>query len=215
MRGTIRLGAWRRFTARQVITPPDGYIWAATARVAGMPVIGYDRLSSGAGQMRWRLVNLVPLMSAVGADITMSARGRLATEIVLLPTAFRTFAWARGDDADTAVGSMQVGAEVGGESEEVRLRIRSDGSVKSVETQRWGNPNGGPYGRYPFGATIEAERRFGGVTMPSLFRAAWHFGTDRQDGRRVLPRRDNRRNVPLIARLPPAHACVEGGFAPA
>ncbi len=30
MRGEIRLGRWRSFTARQVLAPPDGYIWAAT-----------------------------------------------------------------------------------------------------------------------------------------------------------------------------------------
>ena len=34
MRGQIKLGRWRSFTARQVLTPPDGYIWAATAVVA-------------------------------------------------------------------------------------------------------------------------------------------------------------------------------------
>ena len=27
MRAQIRLGRWRSFTARQVLAPPDGYIW--------------------------------------------------------------------------------------------------------------------------------------------------------------------------------------------
>lgn len=35
MRGRIRLGRWRPFTATQVLAPPAGYIWAATARLAG------------------------------------------------------------------------------------------------------------------------------------------------------------------------------------
>ncbi len=48
MHGEIRLGAWRRFTATQVLAPPDGFIWAARASVFGVPVVGYDRLSSGA-----------------------------------------------------------------------------------------------------------------------------------------------------------------------
>jgi hypothetical protein len=42
MRGTIRLGTWCRFTATQVLAPPDGYTWAATARFLGLPVVGYD-----------------------------------------------------------------------------------------------------------------------------------------------------------------------------
>jgi hypothetical protein len=33
MRGEIRLGSWRPFTARQVLAPPRGFIWAATALV--------------------------------------------------------------------------------------------------------------------------------------------------------------------------------------
>jgi len=47
------LGAWRQFTASQVLAPPDGYIWAATASVLGVPVIGYDRLSSGTAGWWW------------------------------------------------------------------------------------------------------------------------------------------------------------------
>ena len=62
MHGTIRLRAWRRFTARQVLRPPDGYIWAATAHVLGMPVTGYDRFSSGTATMRWRLLGVIPVM---------------------------------------------------------------------------------------------------------------------------------------------------------
>jgi hypothetical protein len=55
MRGHIRLGGWRPFTAQQVLAP-SGFVWAATARVAGLPVTGFDRYSSGTGQMRWRLL---------------------------------------------------------------------------------------------------------------------------------------------------------------
>jgi hypothetical protein len=36
MRGQIKLGRWRSFTARQVLTPPGGYIWAATAALAAL-----------------------------------------------------------------------------------------------------------------------------------------------------------------------------------
>ena len=61
MHGQIKLGRWRPFTARQVLTPPDGYIWAARTRLAGLPVTGYDRLGSGGGEMRWRLMRLIPV----------------------------------------------------------------------------------------------------------------------------------------------------------
>jgi len=126
MHGRIKLGRWRPFTARQVLSPPGGYTWAATARLAGLPVTGYDRLSSGAGEMRWRLLRLFPVLTAAGPDITRSGR------------------------------------------------------LTEIRVNRWGNPGGAPFGRYPFGVRVEAEACFGGITIPSAFRAGWWWGTERQ-----------------------------------
>ena len=80
MRGQIRLRAWWSFTATQILAPGDGFIWAATAKVGGLPILGYDRFTDGSGEMRWRLGGLIPVMSAHGPDVTASAAGRLAGE---------------------------------------------------------------------------------------------------------------------------------------
>lgn len=108
MQGEIHLGAWRRFTATQVLSPRDGYIWAAKALVFGLPVVGYDRLSSGTAQMRWRLLGKLPVMTAEGTDITRSAVGRLVSEFVLAPTTFRAVTWRNGNKPDTAVATWRV-----------------------------------------------------------------------------------------------------------
>ncbi len=176
MHGTIRLGAWRRFSATQVIAPPDGYIWAATARFLGLPVIGYDRLSSGTAAMRWRLLGLIPVMTADGPQVARSAAGRLAAEVVLAPTTFGGATWTSGDAPDTVLGTWRIG----GDEQRVELRLGPRGNVEGVLMQRWGAPAGEPYGCYPFGVTVEAERTFDGVTIPSTFRAGWWWGTDRQ-----------------------------------
>jgi len=146
MRGQIKLGRWRPFTARQVLTPPDGYLWAATTRLAGLPVTGYDRLGSGAG------------------------------EIALIPTAYRHATWSRGEYANTAVATWQFGDD----TETAELRIARNGRLAEVRVNRWGNPGGAPFGRYPFGVRVEAESRLGGITIPSVFRAGWWWGTNRQ-----------------------------------
>jgi hypothetical protein len=177
MRGTIRLGAWHSFTATQVLAPACGYIWAARTRMFGLPVSGYDRLSSGTAMMRWRLLGVLPVMSADGPDIARSAAGRLASEIVLAPTAYRTAVWTAGDRRDTAVGVWHVG----GDEQRVELDIGPMGEVRGVLIQRWGEPPGAPYGCYRFGVTVEAERTFGGITVPSMMRAGWWWGTDRED----------------------------------
>jgi hypothetical protein len=173
MRGHIRLGSWRPFTARQVIAPADGFIWAATARVAGLPVTGFDRYGGGTGQMRWRLLGLVPVLTARGPDVSRSAAGRLAGESTCwLPTAFGRASWSAGPDADTAVATWHTG----GSDEAVQLRVGPDGRLREVLLQRWGNPGGLPFGRYPFSVSVDAERTFGGVTIPSAIRATWRAG---------------------------------------
>jgi hypothetical protein len=176
MHGQIKLGRWRPFTARQVLALPDGYIWSARTRLAGLPVTGYDRLGSGAGEMRWRLLRLIPVLNESGSDVTRSACGRLAGEIVLLPTAFRHASWSQGDHANTAVATWRFDDD----TEAAELRVTRSGRLAEVRVNRWGNPGGAPFGRYPFGVQAAAESRFGGITIPSVFRAGWWWGTDRQ-----------------------------------
>ena len=176
MHGQIKLGRWRPFTARQVLAPPDGYTWSARTRLAGLPVTGYDRLGSGTGEMRWRLLRVIPVLNESGFDVTRSAYGRLAGEIVLLPTAFRSASWSQGDHANTAVATWRFDDD----TEAAELRVSRSGRLDEVRVNRWGNPGGAPFGRYPFGVRVEAESRFGGITIPTVFRAGWWWGTDRQ-----------------------------------
>ena len=177
MVGHIRIGTWRRFTATQVVAPGRGYIWAADARLFGIPVIGYDWLSGGTGEMRWRLLDLVPVVSADGPDMARSAAGRLASEIALIPTAFRGATWTAADGPDTAVASWGAGEE----QERVELHLGPAGQLRRVLMQRRGNPDGGPFGRHPFGVTVDEERTDAGVTLPAVVRAGWWRGIDRQD----------------------------------
>ena len=177
MRGQIRLGGWRPFTAQQVLAPPRGFVWAATTRLFGLPVTGFDRYSSGAGQMDWRLGGLIPVVTATGADVTRSAAGRLAGEMALAPTTFRAATWTPGSDEDRAVVTWRIDED----EESAEFHVGADGRLLGVLVQRWGNPGGEPFGRHPFGVAIEAEETFDGVTIGSRLRAGWWWGTDRQD----------------------------------
>lgn len=176
MVGRIRINGWCRFTADQVVAPGQGYIWAAVARMFGVPVVGYDRLSAGSAEMRWRLLDLVPLVDADGPDVARSAAGRLASEIVLVPTAFASATWTAAG-TDTAVATCGVGPE----EQRVELHLAADGRLLDLIMLRWGNPDGRPFGRYPFGVTVDAERSQDGVTTPAAVRAGWWRGTDSQD----------------------------------
>jgi len=108
-------------------------------------------------------------MSGRDADITTSAAGRLAIESVFVPTAFRRAQW-NGPGA-CATWPIDGGCET------VDLDIAEDGRLRGAVIQRWGNPDGAPYARYPFGISVESERTFDGITIPTRVRAGWWWQT--------------------------------------
>jgi hypothetical protein len=175
MRGEIRLGSWRPFTAVQRMTA-EGLVWTARLRVAGLPLAGFDRYTRGSGEMRWRLLRLVPLVSASDADVTRSAAGRLAAEqLVVIPaTALRAdVAWRPGTD-DSATALVPAGGWV----HEVTVRVGPSGALTGIEMDRYGDPGGG-FGVHRFGAVLEGALRTGGFEIPRRVVAGWYPGTDR------------------------------------
>lgn len=73
MRGSIKLGRWLPFRAREVLTPHQEFVWAA--RIAGV-VTGADRYTGGRGSMEWKLAGLIRLVQADGPDVSRSAAER-------------------------------------------------------------------------------------------------------------------------------------------
>jgi hypothetical protein len=176
MHGDIRLVRWRRFEARQILTPGEGFIWAATAHLAGLPVIGFDRYSGGTGQMRWRLLGALPIASATGPDITRSAAGRLASELVMVPAAALSSAltWeSAGEDRATAH------VTIGGDLHAVTITVATTGALEAVAIPRWGDPDKGGFREHLFGAEVHREAVFDGYTIPAAVSAGWWYGTER------------------------------------
>jgi hypothetical protein len=177
MHGEIRLGRWARFTAEQRMSVTDGFVWAATARPLGLPVHGFDRWTRGTGEMRWRLFGAVPVLSATGEDVTRSAAGRHAGEmLVALPSAALApeLTW-HSLDTDRAVGTVRVGSG----TQEVTVTVGPDGALTESLMQRWGPLGHGAYGMQPFGAALHQELVVDGMRIPRRITAGWHYGTDR------------------------------------
>jgi len=126
--------------------------------------------------MSWRLLSLLPVGAASGTDVTRSACGRLSGEITLLPTAYPQASWRPGEQAGTAIASLPFGAQ----DESAEPSAGTGGRLLKVRENRWGNPDGAPLGRYPFGMSAEAEAEFGGITIPQVLRAGWWWRTERQ-----------------------------------
>jgi hypothetical protein len=174
MHGEIRVGRWRPFSAAQVLAPPRGFVWAATAGRRPLRIRGFDRYSRATGEMRWRL-GAIPVMSAVGDDVTLSAAGRLAGELLLVPAAALdpAVAWHAVDE-DHATADVRIGGVV----HHVTIEVDERGALRSLGLLRWGNPDGGAFAEHPFGVELGDEAMSDGYTIPTTLRAGWGYGTD-------------------------------------
>lgn len=179
MHGQLKVGGrWCPFEATQFHAPDHGMLWKARARMMGLPIVGHDLYSDGRGEMRWKLLGLVPVVRGEGPDISRSARGRLAAEAVaLVPT------WLVGPHVTwTAEGSRATTARltIDGEPFDIRLELGARGALRTVSFQRWGAPTpGSAFGLHPFGCEVLEEQTVAGLTVPRRMRAGWFFGGPR------------------------------------
>lgn len=177
MHGTIRMkGAWCPFEADQVIRWQRGFIWRATVKLNHLPVTGFDRLVDGEGAMRWKLLGLLPVMTAGGPEIARSAAGRVNAESIWLPGVLLggDVAWSEHDGAHAAVT-----LRAHGEQSHLDLELDDRGAIRTLQLPRWGDPDGHGFHYETFGGFIDESRTFDGVTVPTAFRLGWFWGTDR------------------------------------
>ena len=171
-----------RLSAVETLAPRQGFVWTARARMRGLPVRVRDHYAWGEGGLEVVALGLLPVPLGAGPDLTRSARGRLVAEAVWCPTALvhPSVRW-EAVDADRA----QYTVGVDGEAISVTVAVDADGALREATLLRWGDADGGPYRRVPYGMGVEAEQAFGGVTIPTRVRGGWHYGTDRYDPARA------------------------------
>ncbi|WP_224240455.1 DUF6920 family protein [Hyalangium gracile] len=177
MTGTIKLkDQWHPFAADQVIRWNRGFVWRAKVKMNGLPVTGSDRWIDGEGAMRWKLLGLVPIVTASGPDISRSAADRVQIESLWLPSVLvaPSVSWTEHD-------ATHVGLNVSLRDRHAHCEYSLDeqGRLRTVSMLRWGDPQGQGFGSLPFGGVAEEERTFGGFTIPSKLRIGWYFGTER------------------------------------
>ena len=61
----------------------------------------------------------------------------------------------------------------------LNLATDTAGRLVTVQLQRWGDPSGGGFHSIGFGGLAEAEKTFGGYTIPSQLRVGWYLGSAR------------------------------------
>jgi len=182
MHGEIKQkSSWHSFEADQVIRSGRGFVWRARTKMKGFAVTGSDRWVDGVGAMRWKLLGLIPVVTATGADISRAALGRVQVELVWLPTSLLApdVRWASTDTSHVGVDLNFADAPG-----HLDLSVGADGRLRTASISRWGNPewskkNHTAFRTHPFGAIVSAEKTFEGITIPTEMRVGWYFGTER------------------------------------
>jgi hypothetical protein len=183
MTGQLSLGSkdqpnYMPMRATQILAPALGFVWRPRFGAGPMRISGSDSYHEGYGWTRFWLWSLFPVARAGGsADFAHSAAARgIAEAVFWLPTALLPGKDVRWDAVDANTARVIVAHR--GESYAVDITVAADGQPVSTVFQRWTRENPARVWRYqPFGATVEAITRFGGLRVASHVQAGNNFGT--------------------------------------
>ncbi len=169
--GEIKLGRWSKFRARQVLAPREGYIWAVTANLFGLPIHGYDRLTHETGDMHHRLLGRIPIVSSAGPDHTRSAAGRLVSETIWAPAAALDATWE-------PVGPHQARmvTTFSGHTYAVTITVTPTGALTRITVPRWASVGKKQFREHVFVADCHEEGTFDGYTVPTRVTAGYDDG---------------------------------------
>jgi hypothetical protein len=180
MGGEIGMGSqdapgYRPMRARQILSPPAGFVWRLDAGLIG----GSDGMTPGTSWTRFRLAGLIPVVRVGGtADHFRSAFGRAVAEATFwAPAALLPgpgIAWEAVDE-DTA----RVTVSAHGLEQPVDITVAPDGRPLRVVLPRWSNANAdGEWRLQPFGGDLADFRSFEGYRLPTTVDGGNLIGTD-------------------------------------
>ncbi|SNY58866.1 hypothetical protein SAMN06297280_3504 [Arsukibacterium tuosuense] len=179
MTGRFGMGNSRRpdylnMQARQILAPPDGFIWQMQARRSLLRISGSD----SASWTRFWLYELLPVArQGASPDQRRSAFGRYVAESLFwTPAAVLSgtgITWSHLSENSARLTVKYLGLE-----QSVDLTVADNGQPLHVSFMRWSNAN--PQRRYtlqPFGGYLSGFRDFAGFRLPTHVEAGNHFGT--------------------------------------
>lgn len=171
MRGRIKLGAWLRFTARQLLVAGSGFVWMPSVGPRLFRIVGADTLGPQGGRMAFRLYNRIPVAAGTGPDVSRSAAGRLAAETVAwLPQALTPQCGARWQPIDGDRAAVTLPGPDG--PTDVEVVVDERGNLTALQLQRW-NDRTKPPGYTPFGGTVTGWFATGGIQIAGDGTVGW------------------------------------------
>lgn len=169
----IRVGPrWYPFEGEEALLPDRGFIMQGRLRMLALPVPGRDAFLDGRGELRWRMLGIIPVGTAEGPGVDRSALGRLHLERIWLPSSLVDVPWLeRGPDHAAAR------VESHGLATLLELRVDAQGAPRALWGARW-RPEIGEGRDESFGGEILGTDTVDGVSLATGVRLGWGFGPD-------------------------------------
>ena len=162
-----------QLTAEQYFSAdPPGYIWNATFKLAGLPLIrACDAFQDGQGSMHGDLLALFPVIESWGERITQGAMVRYLAEMLWFPSAFlgRNATWQPRDQH-----SAEVTLEDGSRKVTATMYFDDEGRLVNTTAMRYGEVDG-IYTLNQWSVPVELYGEFEGLRMPVAGKVIWNY----------------------------------------
>ncbi len=182
MRGTFLLGNREdpqayAMTARQILRPPNDFVWLPRLTSGPMLITGSDALVDGCAWTRFWINGLVPVANVqTSADLVRSAAFRAATEGLWVPASLLPQNGVRWEQIGPDKARLTITRTT--PPIVLHLTLATNGAVTEVVGLRWSDANSAKrFQLQPFGGTVAGEASFGGFIIPARLSVGNHYGT--------------------------------------
>lgn len=166
---------WLPFVAQQYFTTiPSAFLWHA--RMRPFPLVwisATDRFSEGQGNMRIKLLSVIPMGNAHGTEIDQGEMQRYLAEMVWFPTSWLSEAieW-QAIDANSVGGIMREF----GVTAPVVLHVNEQGQLTHVTADRYKEEHG-HYLLTRWSGQCYEYQEVDGMCIPTKIAITWHLAS--------------------------------------
>jgi len=166
---------WNDISSKEILSD-RGFVWKTELKSGPLVLKGADYYFENNSEINFAVYGLIPVVKESNKDITKSAIGRLAIELIVWnPWNVMLDKNTKFEEIDSE--TFSVSFEIDGEPVTVYLKIDETGSLKEVYMNRWNRLENGDYEYVPFGGTISEHLGQNGLKIAKTLNVGWNYGT--------------------------------------
>ncbi|MBA2853526.1 hypothetical protein HNP89_001502 [Methanococcus maripaludis] len=166
---------WNDISSKEILSK-NGFVWKAELKSGPLILKGADYYFENNSEINFALYGLIPVVKESNKDITKSASGRLAIELIVW-NPWTVFMDKNTEFKDVDSETFSVSFEIDGEPVTVYLKIDDEGNLKEVYMNRWNKLENDSYEYIPFGGTISDQLEQNGLKIAKTLNVGWNYGS--------------------------------------